>query len=351
MKIGIIGTPLSGKSTVFELLTNVAATSGNQANTGIAKVVDPRVANLEKIVKPKRTMYASIEFVDIAGFASGQKGRDFLNAVRDVDALVQVVRTFENDHVPTIDGNIDPMRDLQEIQSELLLTDWSLLENRLERLAKEKNKNPNAAKEIAVLEKCKAALEGDLPLRTLELTEEEDKLIRGYDFFTRKPLIIVANVGDDEMRQKEYKGQQELEEWANERNIPIVIVSAEMEREISQLDEEDKALFMEDMGIEESGIERLSRVAYNHLGLVSYFTVGEVEVRVWTIKKGTNAREGAGKIHSDIERGFIRAEVVAYDDFVEHGSMAKVKEKGLFRLEGKDYIIKDGDIITFRFNV
>lgn len=351
MKIGIVGTPLSGKSTVFELLTNGAATSGNQANTGIARVVDPRITNLEKIVKPKRTTYASIELVDIAGYSSGAKGNEFLNALRDVDALVQVVRTFENDMAPTIDGTIDPMRDLHQIQSELILTDWSLLESRLERLAKDKGKNSNAAKEIEVLNKCQAVLEEDLPLRTLELDEEEDKLIRGYDFFTRKPLILVVNVDEDEMQRKDYVGKHDLEEWAEERNIPVIVVSGEMEREISQLDEEDRELFMADMGIEESGIERLSRVAYNHLGLISYFTVGEVEIRVWTITQGTNAREGAGKIHSDIERGFIRAEVVSYDDLVELGSMARVKEQGLFRLEGKDYIVKDGDIITFRFNV
>ncbi len=353
VKIGIIGTPQSGKSTIFQLLTNVESSVSSKANVGIAKVPDPRISRLSLIFKPKRTTYATIEFVDIAGLVSGQskKGNEFLKAVRDVDAIVQVIRAFENELVPTIDGNISPIRDLNQIQSELILTDWSLLETRMEKLVKERVKNPNATKELAVLEKCKDVLENDLPLRSLDLDEEEDKLIRGYDFFTRKPLLLVINVDEDQIRSSSYLQQDELSVWANERSMPLVMVSGQVEMEINQLDDDDKAMFMTELGIEETGISRLAQAVYEHLGLISYFTVGEDEVRAWTIRQGMSARQGAGKIHSDIERGFIRAEVVSNQEFIEYGSMQKLKEKGLFRLEGKEYIIKDGDIINFRFNV
>lgn len=353
MKIGIIGLPQSGKTTIFQLLTNIELKDGNRTNTGIAKVIDPRITRLSEIFNPKKTTYATIEMVDISGVGTNQnkKGNTLLSALKDVDAVVQVLRAFRSDYVPAPDGIIDPMRDLQQIQSELILSDWSLLETRLERLNKERMKNPDAAKEIEVLSKCKDVLENELPLWTLEFTEAEEKLIRGYDFFTRKPLIIVVNVDEEQMREKAYPQQDKLQAWAGERGIPVIVVSGQVEMEISQLDETDKQLFMEDIGITETGIERLSRVVYAHLGLISYFTVGEDEVRAWTIKQGTTAKQGAGKIHSDIERGFIRAEVVSYDDFIASGGMQKAKERGLYRLEGKDYIIKDGDIINFRFNV
>ncbi len=353
MKIGIIGTPQSGKSTIFQLLTNVELTSGNKANMGMARVPDQRIDRLTAMYNPKKTTYATIEFVDIAGLVKGQlkKSSEFLNAVRDVDAIVQVIRAFHNDLVPTIDGKIAPLSDLDAIQSELILTDWSLLESRMEKLERERVKNPEATKELAVLGKCRDVLDNELPLRSLELSEEEDKLIRGYDFFTRKPLILVVNVDEDQFRTRDYPQKAELTQWACERNIPLVVVSGQVEMEINQLDTEDRELFMSELGIEQTGIARLAQAVYGDLGLISYFTVGEDEVRAWTIRQGTNARQGAGKIHSDIERGFIRAEVVGYDVLMEHGSMAKLKEKGLFRLEGKDYIIKDGDITNFRFNV
>jgi GTP-binding protein YchF len=353
LKIGIIGLPQSGKTTLFQLLTNVEAKANLRANTGIARVMDPRIAELSKIFQPKKTTYATIEMVDVAGLTAGQnkKGNELLNAIRDVDAVVQVLRAFRSDIVPTADGRIEPMRDLTQIQSELILADWSLLETRLERLEKERVKNKNYAQEKAVLTKCREALEADVPLWTVDFTEDEDKLIRGYDFLTRKPLLLVVNVDEEQMQEDDFPQKAELEAWAEERHIPIIVVSAQIEVEISQLDEEDKELFMADLGISESGIERLSRAVYAHLGLISYFTVGSDEVRAWTITEGTNAKEAAGKIHSDIERGFIRAEVVSYEDFIALGSIAKVKEKGLFRLEGKEYIVQDGDIISFRFNV
>ncbi|NLM69355.1 MAG: redox-regulated ATPase YchF [Firmicutes bacterium] len=353
MKIGIVGLPQSGKTTLFQLLTNVELKANLQANTGIAKVLDPRITELSKIFQPKKTTYATIEVVDVAGLVVGvnKKENTLLNAIKDVDAVVQVLRAFRSDLVPTADGKIEPMRDLNQIQSELVLSDWSLLETRLERLEKERFKNKNYEKEKAVLTKCQEALEQDLPLWTLDFTDDEAKMIRGYNFLTLKPLLLVVNVDEEQMQRNTYPQQDELEAWAEERGIPIIIVSAQVEVEISQLEAEDRALFMADLGINESGIERLSRAAYAHLGLISYFTTGTDEVRAWTITQGTNAKQAAGKIHSDIERGFIRAEVVSYDDFIELGSIQKVKEKGLFRLEGKEYIVQDGDIISFRFNV
>lgn len=352
MKIGIVGTPQVGKSTIFQLLTNVTAAVGSKANQGIAKVPDLRVDKLSGMFSPKKTTYATIEFVDIAGVIKGQGNtREFLNAIRDVDALVQVVRAFESEMVPTVDGSIDPMKDLSEIQEELLLTDWSFLETRLERLEKQRAKDPNAAKELALLEKCKGVLEQDLPLRTLELSQEEEKLIRGYEFFTKKPLIIVANLDENQIQSGQFPNKAQLVAWVTERDIPLVEMSGQVEMEISQLESEDAKEFMSELGIEQPGIARLAQAVYQHLGLISYFTVGEDEVRAWTIKKGSTARQAAGKIHSDIERGFIRAEVTSYPDFIEHGSIQALKERGLYRLEGKDYIVQDGDIMSFRFNV
>lgn len=354
VKIGIIGTPQCGKTTIFQLLTNVEVTGNNKANTGIAKVMDPRVTLLAEMFHPKKTTYPTIEMIDIAGLVKGQggkKGNEFLSAVRDVDAIVQVLRAFNNDIVPTTDGKIDVLRDLDEIQSELIITDWALLETRLEKLDKERTKNPDSVKEYNVLQKCKASLEENMPLRTLDLNDEETKLISSFDFFTRKPLILVVNVDEDQMQQKTFPQKDELEAWAADRSIPIVVLSGQVEMEINQLDIEDRQLFMEEVGISETGIARLSQAIYGHLGLISYFTVGEDEVRAWTIKIGMNARQSAGKIHSDIERGFIRAEVVSYQDYCELGGVQKAKEKGVFRLEGKDYIVQDGDIMNFRFNV
>lgn len=355
MKIGIIGKPLSGKSTIFRLLTNVDSNTSNRANIGMAKVPDQRIDSLSRLYKPKKTTYAVIEFVDLAGFVSnnsGGKGNEFLNAVRDVDAIVLVVRAFESSVNPPLDG-IHPMADLNQIQQELILADWSLLETRIERLEKQINskKVVDGQKELAVLVKCKQHLEDDKPLRSLSFDDEEDKLIRGFDFFTRKPFIVLINVDEQQMKSHTYPEQEKVEAWVNERNIPAVDLCGLLEMEINELGGEDKAVFLEELGLEDTGIARLARAVYAHLGLISFFTVGEDEVRAWTIRQGSSAKEAGGKIHSDIERGFIRAEVVKYDDLIEHGSVAKLKEKGLFRLEGKEYIVIDGDVINFRFNV
>ncbi len=352
MKIGLVGTPQVGKTTLFQLLTNLETQASSRENVGIARVPDSRIDALTAMYKPRKITFATIEVVDIAGLLPGQgkKGSEFLNAVRDVDAIVQVVRGFHSDMVPTEDGEVKPMRDVDQIQAELLLADWALLETRFERLQKQSMKGAGGAEELAVLEKFRDALENDLPLRTVELSQPEEAAVRGYGFLTRKPLLILVNV-DDSALNGGFPQEEELKDWTGQRSVPLVAASAQVEMEISQLDPEDAEMFMEELGIEESGITRLARAVYGHLGLISYFTVGEDEVRAWTIRAGSSARQAAGKIHSDIERGFIRAEVAAYDHLMEHGSMAALKEKGLWRLEGKEYVVADGDVISFRFNV
>lgn len=359
MDIGIIGLPGVGKTSFFNLLTGAGVEAGYggraAANVGVGRVPDPRIDKLSAIFNPRKTTYATIRFIDVAGLEKSQGGQsrtaEFLNAIRTVDCLVHVVRAFESDVVPHVEGSVDPLRDLETVQNELVLTDWSLVETRLERIAKSRTKNPEAAKEEPVLRKCMEALENNQPLRNVQFTEEEERLLVGYTLFTRKPMIVVVNLDEDQLQSGEYPNKNGVEKWCQEQSVPLLAISAQVELEISQLDEDDRTLFMKDYGLTETGIERLARAAYRHLGLISFFTVGEDEVRAWTIKEGSTAKEAGGKIHSDIARGFIRAEVTSYEDFMTYGSMAALKEKGLLRLEGKDYIVKDGDIMSFRFNV
>lgn len=345
MKIGIIGMPQSGKSTLFQLLTNTEPGLNGKAQVAVGKVPDPRIDRLRDIFKPRKTTYAAIDFVDVPRFAagSGKNASEFFENVRDVDALVLVVGAF----YPAS----QPAEDFNTIQQELLIADWSILERRLERTAKQRMKNPRAEAELAVLEKCKAFLEEGRLLRQLPQDAEEEQLIRDFNFLTKKPLIVAVNVSETQMQSQNYPQKAQLQEELAEKGIPALVICGQLEVEISQLDEEDGALFMADLGLTETGIARLARTVYGALGLISFFTVGEDEVRAWTIRQGTPARKAAGKIHSDIERGFIRAEVVSYADFTACGSLQQAKEKGLFRLEGKDYIVQDGDIISFRFNV
>lgn len=350
MKIGIIGKPQAGKSALFRLLTNHEPSPNGKAQVAVGKIPDQRIDVLAKLFNPRKITYATIDFWDVPGFQPGRNSLDFLQSVRDVDALVVVLRAFESDTVPNYDG-LQPYADFKDLQQELLIADWTLMETRLERLAKQRAKNPKAEEELAVLEKCRATLEQDLPLRQLALDPDEEKLLRNYDFFTRKPLIAVVNLDEEQMRSGRYPQQDELEAELERMNVPLIKVSAQIEAEISELDPDDAKLFMEELGVSESGIARIARTVYAHLGLISFFTAGEKEVRSWTIHLGDTASRAAGKIHSDIERGFIRAEVVAYEDMVKCGTMQKVKEQGLFRLEGKEYIVHDGDVITFRFNV
>ena len=350
LKIGIIGRPQAGKSTLFQLLTNHHAVSGNKAQVAVGKVPDPRMEILIEMHHPRKVTYATIDFWDVPGFLPGQNAGDFLQSVSDVDALVVVVRAFDSDVVPSYNG-IQPYADFNDIQQELLVADWSLLETRLDRIAKQRMKNPQAADELGLLEKCQATLEQDLPLRQLSLDEEEEKILRSYDFLTRKPLIVVVNLDEEQMRSDSYPQQEELQDELDRLGLPLIKVSAQIETEIAELDQDDASVFLEELGLTDTGIARLARTVYQHLGLMSFFTVGEKEVHAWTIKTGTSAKQAAGKIHSDIERGFIRAEIMSYEDLIECGSAQAVKEKGRFRLEGKEYIVQDGDIVSFRFNV
>ena len=358
MKIGIIGLPQVGKTTLFNLLTEGGASTGfgnkDKANIGVANVPDARIDFLAELYEPKKTTYAQIEFIDIAGLepsSNGRGTRDFLDAVQGVDALVQVVRAFRSDVVPHFRGEIDAMRDLNLLQEELLLTDLALLETRLERLNHDRTKQKNGEADLALLEKCRLHLENEQPLTQVEFTDDEAALLRQYIFYTAKPMLVAANLDEDELTNGEYNGRAKLLSWAEDKKIPVILICGKLEEEITGLPAEERLPFLADLGLSEPGIDRLAQAAYRHLNLVSYFTVGHDEVRAWTITAGTNAREAASKIHSDIARGFIRAEVISYEDFRNSGSMTQAKEKGLCRLEGKEYIVKDGDIISFRFNV
>ncbi len=354
MQLGIIGLPLVGKTTVFELLTQSSDKSHNnaRANLGMARIPDNRIDFLSNLYKPKKTTYAQLEVIDIPGLVPGAEktASVFLDSVRRADALLHVVRVFENDAVPTLNNEINPVKDIENINYELLLADLDLIEKRIDRINTNKKKN-NFLSELTLLERLKEALENETPLAAVELTSEEQEILTAYQFLTTKPILICLNISEDDLIGKAYQQREQVLEFAIQRNLPVVEISAGIERELAELEGEEKAIFMQELGIEESGMVKISQSMYHRLGLISFFTVGEDEVKAWTIEEGTVARKAAGKIHSDIERGFIRAEVVEYEDLKNLGSMNAVKEKGLFRLEGKEYLVKDGDIVHFRFNV
>ncbi len=362
LNCGLIGLPMVGKTTIFNLLTGASAeTSGfftgkTETNVGIAKVPDRRVDYLSDMYRPRKTTYAQIKFSDVPGLVRGSSegkgvGNQFLNAIRDVDLLVHVVRSFENPDVPHVDDSIDPLRDIETIALEILLADMELVEKRIERIKSGKKIKKENVLELEILEKCLNALENEMPIGSIDLSDEEKLILKNYNFLTEKPLMLVVNTDEDQFKSKSYTGKDELEAYAAARGLSVLEICGRIEMEISQLPDEDKEMFLEDLGATQSGIDRLVRAAYDYLGLISFFTVGEDEVKAWTIRKRTDAKQAAGKIHSDIERGFIRAEVVKYNDLEGLGSMAMIKEKGLSRLEGKEYIVEDGDIIRFRFNV
>ncbi|MCL6635080.1 MAG: redox-regulated ATPase YchF [Peptococcaceae bacterium] len=362
LNCGLIGLPMVGKTTIFNLLTGAGAETSNfltgraETNVGAARVPDRRVDFLSGLYRPRKTTYAQIQFSDVPGLVRGSSqgkgvGNQFLSAVRNADLLVHVVRAFVNPEVPHVDDSIDPLRDIETVGLELLFADMEIVEKRIERIKGGKKVKKEHALELAIMEKCLAALENEIPIGRLELSEEERLALKNYSFLTEKPLLLAVNTDEGQFRSRTYPGRDELESYAAARGLPVLEICGKIEMEISQLPDEDREVFLADLGVAQSGIDRLARAAYGYLGLISFFTVGEDEVKAWTIRKGTDARRAAGKIHSDFERGFIKAEVVKYSDLESLGSMAKVREKGLFRLEGKEYVVQDGDIINFRFNV
>ena len=359
---GIVGLPMVGKTTFFNLLTNAgietsAFYSGKTGtNINMAVVPDERVDFLSKMFKPKKTTYAQIEFIDIPGLVRGASqgkgtGNEFLSAVRDADALVHILRSFENKNVVHVDDTLDILRDLETVNMELLFADLQLVETRLERInSGKKKKLENPLEEVTLL-KIRDVLENEQPVSSISFTDDEKEAVKHITFLTDKPMLIVINLDEKQFTSKAYPQKDAIYAYGKEHNIIILEICAQVEAEISQLEEEDKTIFMEDLGITEPGIDRLAKAVYRLLGLISFLTAGEDEVKAWTIKKELPAKKAAGKIHSDIERGFIRAEVVAFEDLKKAGSMPKARELGLFRLEGKDYLVQDGDIINFRFNV
>ncbi len=365
MKLGIVGLPNVGKSTLFNAITKAGAESANypfctiEPNVGIVSVPDKRLDELAKMYNPQKITPAVIEFVDIAGLVKGASrgeglGNKFLSHIREVDAIIHVVRCFDDENIVHVDGSVNPMRDIETINFELIFADIEMVEKRIERTRKMmKSGDKKYQVELGVLERMLQDLTDGKPARSTELTEDENELIKDMSLLTKKPIIYAANVSEEDfsggIENNEYV--KALKELASRENAEVMPISARIEEEISQLDSEDKLIFLEDMGLCESGLDRLISASYKLLGLISYLTAGEPEVRAWTIKNGTKAPQAAGKIHSDFERGFIRAEVVAYDDLMANGSMTVAKEKGLVRSEGKEYIVKDGDIILFRFNV
>ncbi|MBW3623839.1 MAG: redox-regulated ATPase YchF [Armatimonadetes bacterium] len=367
MKVGIIGLPASGKTTLFNVLTRSSAQTGSfgarsrEENLGVINVPDPRFHRLIEMYRPKKEAPAFIEFVDaLGGLETGSArsgvGQDFFAAIRSAETLVNVVRCFSNEAVPHPSGSVDPVRDARAIVSELILGDMVLVERRLERL--EKQLQVNRAKmtgdqisQIELLKRLRDTLEAEVPARKAELKPDEWLKLRELEFLSAKPILMVANIDEASIGGESGEQVSALHDYCRENEFPVIDLCAEAEMQVTQLGPEEEAEFLAAYGIEESGRDRLIRLAYEQLGLISFFTVGEDEVKAWTIRRGQTAVEAAGRIHTDIARGFIRAEVVSYDHLTEDGSLAAAKEKGHWRLEGKDYIVQDGDILNIRFNV
>lgn len=365
MKLGIVGLPNVGKSTLFNSLTRAGAESANypfctiDPNVGVVTVPDERLKLLADLYHSAKIVPAVIEFVDIAGLVKGASkgeglGNQFLANIREVDAIVHVVRCFEDSNVVHVDGSIDPLRDIETINLELIFSDIEILERRIAKVTRGARNDKTLAKELSLLERLKVWLEdGRLAIGFETEDEDEAAWLPTYNLLTSKPVIFAANVKEDDLADDAASNPyvQKVREFAKENGSEVFVICAQIEQEIAELEEDEKKMFLEDLGLEESGLEKLIKASYSLLGLISFLTAGETETRAWTIRKGTKAPGAAGKIHSDFERGFIRAEVVNYRDLLDCGTYAGAKEKGLAGLEGKDYIVKDGDVILFRFNV
>ncbi len=365
MKLGIVGLPNVGKSTLFNAITQAGAESANypfctiEPNVGVVAVPDDRLEKLAELYESKKIVPTAIEFYDIAGLVKGASkgeglGNKFLAHIREVEAIVHVVRCFQDSNVVHVEGSVNPIRDIETINLELIFSDMEMLERRLAKSQKAAKADKSVAIEVELIKTVLTTLESGKSARTLDLSDDEKTLVKSFNLLSSKPVIYVANVSEEEVSDdaKDNVYVKEVREFAKTEDAEVVVVSAKIEEEISQFDKEEKIEFLKDMGLDKSGLDKLIQASYKLLGLISFLTAGPMESRAWTIKDGTKAPQAGGKIHSDIERGFIRAETISFDDLVAHGgNMSSAKEKGLVRSEGKEYVMKDGDVVLFRFNV